>query len=73
MTPPIFHVIDTSTGAEPDTMQLALKEEWAKNLVYCDIEGWALGEDGTLYLIDECGNVAYAPEDLFRIVWAIAQ
>ena len=63
-----FDVIDNKTGAYPDTWKIARKEKWAKNLCYCDIEGFALEEDGTLVLLDECGNVAYCPENRFTVV-----
>ena len=26
------------------------------SLIYCDIEQLALGADGTIYILDECGN-----------------
>lgn len=64
----MFTVIDTKTGKEADTYEIALKEEWAKHLCYCDIEGFAIEEDGTLVLLDECGKVAYCPEGRFRII-----
>lgn len=63
-----FTVIDTKTGQYPDTWEIACKEEWAKCLCYCDIEGFAVEEDGTLVLLDECGKVAYCPEGRFQIV-----
>lgn len=33
------------------------------NLVYCDIDQIAVGADGTLYILDQCGNWEY-PENL---------
>lgn len=63
-----FNVIDKNTGVYPDVEKIALTEEWAKNLVYCDIDGFALHEDGNLVLLDDCGNVAYCPPDRFDIV-----
>lgn len=62
-----FTVIDKKTGEYPDVEKIALKEEWAKNLIYCDIDSFAIMEDGTLVLIDDCGNIAYAPKDRFEI------
>jgi hypothetical protein len=62
-----FEVIDLKTGEEPDVMKIALKEEWAKNLIYCDIDGFYIGEDVTLILIDDCRNFAYCPSDRFEI------
>ena len=64
-----YKVIDKKTGKEADTYQIALKEDWAKHLIYCDIEGFAIEEDGSLVLLDECGNVAYCPADRFEIVF----
>ena len=63
-----FSVIDTATGEYPDLWEIALKEEWAKSLCYCDMEGFAIEEDGTLILLDECGRHEYCPEDRFEIV-----
>jgi len=62
-----FSVKDKKTGKYPDLYKIAKNEEWAKNLIYCDMEGFALGEDGSLLLLDECGNVAYCPADRFEI------
>lgn len=68
-----FHVIDKTTGAEPDTYNIALHEDWAKNLVYCDIDGFWFSEDGQLVLMDDCCNVAYCPPDRFEVVWDVVQ
>lgn len=64
-----FRVIDSKTGKEADTYKIALREKWATGLVYCDMEGWALEEDGTLLLVDECGNFKYADRERFKVVW----
>ena len=64
-----FHVIDTKTGAEADTYNIALNEDWAKRLVYCDIDGWAVTEDGSLLLLDDCCNCVYADTERFKVVW----
>lgn len=64
-----FHVIDRKTGKEADTYRIALKEKWAKGLVYCDMEGFAIEEDGTLLLLDECGNSRYCDRERFEVVW----
>ena len=61
-------VIDKKTGKEADIYNIALKEEWAKNLIYCDMQGFAIQEDGTLVLLDECNNMAYCPLDRFEII-----
>lgn len=63
-----FDVIDTKTGAYPDVEKIALNEEWAKGLIYCDIDCFAMQEDGNLVLIDDCGNFAYPPEKRFKVI-----
>ena len=63
----MFKVIDKKTGKEADVEEIALHEDWAKGLVYCDIEGFAITEDGELILADECGKFAYCPVDRFEI------
>lgn len=63
-----FHVIDRTTGEAPDLRQIALTEDWAKGLIYCDMEGFALSEDGTLILLDETGRFVYADLDRFEVV-----
>lgn len=64
-----FTIIDTKTGEYPDCEKIALKEDWAKRLIYCDIDGFYIGEDGTLVLVDDCGNMAVPPYGRFTIVW----
>jgi len=64
-----FIVIDTKTGEEADTYDIALHEDWAKHLCYCDMEGWAIEDDGTLLLVDECGRFAYADRERFNVKW----
>ena len=62
-----FTVIDLETGEYPDVRRIALKEDWAKKLIYCDIDGFYLGQDGELMLADECGNCASCPSGRFKI------
>jgi RNA polymerase subunit RPABC4/transcription elongation factor Spt4 len=62
-----FKVIDNQTGQTPDCEKIALNEEWAKNLIYCDIDTFAITEDGVLVLTDDCGNMAYCPPDRFTV------
>ena len=64
-----FTVIDTKTGKEAEEYEIALHEDWAKHLCYCDMEGWAIENDGTLLLVDECGRFAYADRERFKVVW----
>ena len=67
-----FRVIDKRTGKEPifDHNHI-FKEKWFKEsgLIYCDIDGWYIGEEGELVLIDDCGNVGYPPVDRFDVVF----
>ena len=64
-----FTVIDTVTNEYPDLWEIATAEEWARHLIYCDMEGFAIAEDGGLLLLDECGGVAYCPTDRFKVVY----
>jgi|SRR5699024_2352015 len=60
-----FEVIDPKTGEYPDLEHIARTEEWAQNLIPCDMEGFCINEDGNLILMDECGNYAYCLMILF--------
>lgn len=62
-----FEVIEKKTGKVPDITQIALTEKWASNLVYCDLEGFFISQNGSLVLADECGNFTYCPIDRFEI------
>lgn len=62
-----FDVVDTTTGEYPDWERIAREESWAKGLVYCDMDGIAILEDGSLILLDECGNYVPCPPDRFEI------
>lgn len=64
-----FSVVDNATNEYPDVEKIALNEEWAKHLIYCDIDGFFVGEDGHLILVDDCGNAAWCPADRFSIVY----
>ena len=70
MTSNTFTVIDLQTGKEADEREIALHEEWAKGLMYCDMEGFARLHDGSLILTDECGNYRCCPLDRFRVIEA---
>lgn len=65
----MFTVIDNKTGEYPNCEKIALKEDWAKSLIYCDIDGFYIGEDGTLVLVDDCGNAAFPPNGRFTVKW----
>ena len=64
-----FTVIDIKTGKEANPQEIALHENWAKNLIYCDMEGFAIMEDGSLILMDECGKYEYCPHGRFEVKW----
>lgn len=63
-----FKVIDKLTGDEADIYNIALNEKWASHLVYCDMEGFAVEQDGSLVLLDECDHMAYPSADRFEII-----
>lgn len=63
-----FTVMDKEKKEEADPGTIAAKEEWAKGLCYCDMEGFAVTEDGRLVLLDECGRYEFCPEGRFEIV-----
>ena len=62
-----FAVIDKQTKKEADEYEISLKEDWAKCLCYCDLDGFAITQDGNLILLDECGKYTYCPCDRFEI------
>jgi hypothetical protein len=64
-----FHIIDKKTGKRADTYRIPLKEEWAKDLMWADMEGFAVLEDGRLFLLDECGGCVECPMGRFDVVW----
>lgn len=64
-----FRVIDKRTGKEADDYEIALHEDWAKSLCYCDMDGFALQQDGTLLLMDECGKYEYCDPERFEVRW----
>ncbi len=63
-----FNVIDTTTDDEPNYWELSTEKWVEEHLIWSDIEGFAIEEDGSLVLLDECGNYVYCPEDRFRVV-----
>ena len=63
-----FAVIDKQTQKEADEYKIALEEDWAKDLCYCDIDGFAITQDGNIILLDECGKYVYCPYDRFEII-----
>lgn len=63
-----FCVFDKKKNKEADCYKIALKEDWAKCLCYCDMEGFAITQDGILILLDECGRYTYCPYNRFKVV-----
>lgn len=37
-----FKVVDTLTGKAPNLEKVALTEDWARDLIYCDMEAFAV-------------------------------
>lgn len=62
-----FEVKDKKTGKYADVERIARREKWAEGLMYCDMEGFAITQDGSLILLDECGRYSYCPADRFEI------
>ena len=63
-----FIVIDTDTGKEVNVQDINRHSTWFKPLF--NIKGWAVEPDGTLLLLDDCGQYTYAPQDgRFRVEW----
>src|SRR5574344_2484496 len=62
-----FTVIDNKTGKEVNIDKI-VKEKWAKGLMECDIDCFALTEDGKLVLLDDCGTNAYCPDGRFTVI-----
>lgn len=68
-----FTVIDNKTGKDPDCEKIARTETWAKHLCHCDIDCFAITEYGGLVLMDDCGSVAYCPDDRFTVILEVEQ
>jgi len=62
-----FHVIDTKTGKEPTSRVI---DNIAKKggLMIMDIDQFFVGEDGSLILVDDCGNMTYCDVERFKVV-----
>lgn len=63
-----FHVIDTKTNEKADCQEIIRTEPWARHLCKYDIDSFAVLEDGTIILIDDCDNIAYPPKGRFVVV-----
>ena len=62
-----FHVIDNETGKEPTSRVI---DNIAKKggLMVMDIDQFFVGEDGSLVLADDCGNITYCDMERFKVV-----
>lgn len=63
----IFKVIDTKTGKEP-TDRVISNIAKKGGLMIADIDQFFVGEDGSLVLADDCGNITYCDMGRFKVV-----
>lgn len=68
----IFKVIDKQTGKEADIQQIT-QEDWAQRLVYTDMMGFLISQEGGLYLADTCGNFVPCNYERFKVFFTDAQ
>lgn len=61
-----FKVIDTKTGKEP-TSRVIDNIARKGGLMTMDIDQFYVGEDGSLVLADDCGNITYCDTKRFVI------
>ena len=61
-----FKVIDTKTGKEP-TRQVIHNIAKKGGLMTMDIDQFFVGEDGSLVLADDCGNITYCDTKRFKV------
>lgn len=61
-----FKVIDTKTGKEPTSRVI---DNIAKKggLMIMDIDQFFVGEDGSIVLADDCGNITYCNTERFKV------
>jgi len=62
-----FKVIDNNTGKEPTAKaidNIAIEGGLVRN----GIEQFYVGEDGSLILVDDCGNITYCDTTRFKVV-----
>ena len=62
-----FKVIDTKTGKEP-TSRVVDNIAKKGGLMRMDIDQFFVGEDGSLVLADDCGNMTYCDIKRFKVV-----
>lgn len=61
-----FKVIDTKTGKEP-TDRVINNIAKKGGLMIMDIDQFFVGEDGSLVLADDCGNITYCDTERFKV------
>lgn len=62
-----FKVIDTKTGKEP-TKRVITNIARKCGLLEFDIDQFFLGEDGSIWLVDDCCNMALVDPNRFKVV-----
>lgn len=62
-----FKVIDAKTGKEP-TSRVIDNIARKGGLMTMDIDQFFVGEDGSLVLADDCGNMTYCDSERFKVV-----
>ena len=63
----VFTIIDKRTGEEVDIDTLVDELDLKTELMINDIEGFAIGERGEIYLLDECGNFVFVDPDNYEV------
>jgi len=71
--PKTFTVFDTKTGEEAVPYEIALREDWARDLMYIGMRGFAILENGKLILTDECGKFDFCPDGRFEVKWDVRE
>ena len=62
----LFKIIDRKTGKEP-TDEVITAQARLGNLIPCDIDGFYVGEDGEIILVDDCGNCTWLDMSRFKV------
>lgn len=64
-----MRIIDRATNTEISIRDLALKMyKDGIPIVWCDIECVLMDEDGTAYILDECGSWAYIDTKAYDVL-----
>ncbi len=76
---PLFRIYDKKykkwaflRGENGRTSDQYWREKFFKNsgLIWCDLEGFSIDENGNPILNDECGNSLYLPADRFQVCFS---